>query len=152
MESTLATILIVMGLLVGVGLGAVAFPGAETIKEVEKEVIVEVPVEVPVETVVEVEIPAVNQLELATAAFMQAVEEEEDEAGNNVDVLGKYDFDEVEISKVYSDYTVVYDDDKTIIEFSIKLKFDEEDEPSHKEIYDVTVTFEEDEDTEVLIA
>ena len=152
MESTLATILIVMGLLVGVGLGAVAFPGAETIKEVEKEVIVEVPVEVPVETVVEVEIPAVNQLELATAAFMQAVEEEEDEAGNDVDVLGNYDFDEVEISKVYSDYNVSYEDDKAIVDFSIKLRFDMEDKKAVKETYDVTVTFEEDEDTEVIIA
>ena len=99
-----------------------------------------------------VEIPAPNMLSIAVGEFMQAVEDEEDEAGNNVDVIGTYDFDEIEVSKIYNDYSVQYDDDKTIVNFSIKLRFDEDGEASEKETFDVTVIFEEDEDTEVEVA
>ena len=99
-----------------------------------------------------VEIPAPNMLSIAVGEFMQAVEDEEDEAGNNVDVIGTYDFDEIEVSKIYNDYSVQYDDDKTIVNFSIKLRFDEDGEASEKETFDVTVIFEDGEDTEVEVA
>lgn len=145
MENTLATILMIAFLLIGAVGGVVLAP--EKVVETEVEVEVEVPVEVEVEKIVE--IPAVSQLELAVAEFMNAVEDEEDEAGNDVDVIGSYDFDEVEKSKVYNDYTVAYDDEKTTVDFKIKLRFDEDGEASEKETFDVTVIFEEGEDTEV---
>ncbi len=94
-----------------------------------------------------VEIPAPDMLSLAVDAFLIAVEDEEDEAGNDVDVLGSYDFDEVEVSRVYDDYTVNYNDDETTVSFRIRLRFDEDDEPSEKETFNVVVIFEEDEET-----
>ena len=144
MENTLATILMIVFLLIGVVGGVVLTP----------EKTVEVPGET--ETIYQnvsvteyIDLPAINQLELAVAEFLISVEDEEDEAGNDVDVLGRYEFDEMEVSKVYDDYTVSYEDDKTTVEFKIRLRFDEEDSKSKKKTYDVTVIFEEDEDTEV---
>jgi len=143
----LVAVFAILSLLVGFSLGAVLMgEDVEVIKEVEVEKIVEV----AVETLVEV--PAPDMLSLAVDAFMQAVEDEEDEAGHDIDVLGSYDFDEVEISKVYDEWSVAYDDDVTVVDFSIKLRFDEDGEASEKETFDVTVIFEEDEDTEVEVA
>ena len=134
-----------LSLLVGFALGAVLM-GEDTVTI--EEVVKEVPVNVTVEKLVEV--PAVNMLDLAVAEFMNAVEDEEDEAGNDVDVLGNYNFDEVEVSKVYDAYTVSYDDEDTTVEFSIRLILDDGDDRD-KISYDVTVEFEEDEDTEVVV-
>jgi len=142
-------VFVILSLLVGFALGAVLIgEDVETIKEVEVTKIVNV----TVEKLVEVELPAPDMLSLAVDAFMQAVEDEEDEAGNAVDVVGTYDFDEIEVSRVYDDYTVSYNDEVTTVDFSIKLRFDEDGEASEKETYDVTVIFEEDEDTEVEVA
>jgi len=147
MENTLATILMIVFLLIGVVGGVVLTP----------EKTVEVPGET--ETIYQnvsvteyIDLPAINQLELAVAEFLISVEDEEDEAGNDVDVLGSYDFDEVEVSKVYDEYSVEYDDDKTTVDFRIKLRFDEDGEASEKETFDVTVIFEDGEDTEVEVA
>jgi len=141
----LVAIFAILSLLVGFSLGAVLMgQDVETIKEVTVEKIVEVSVDKLVE------IPAPDMLSLAVDAFLTAVEDEEDEAGNDISVLGSYDFDEVEVSRIYDEYTVIYDD-KTTVEFSIKLRFDEDGEPSEKQTFDVTVIFEEDEDTEVLV-
>jgi len=142
--SGIIVVFVILSLLVGFALGAVLVgEDTETIKEVEVTKIVNV----TVEKLVEVELPAPDMLSLAVDAFMQAVEDEEDEAGNDVDVLGSYDFDEVEVSRVYDDYTVSYDDEVTTVDFSIKLRFDEDGEASEKETYDVTVIFEEEDDT-----
>jgi len=136
----------ILALLVGFCLGAVLMgEDTETIKEVEVEKIVNVTVEKIVE------VPT-NELSRAVDEFMKAVEDEEDEAGNGINVLGSYDFDEVEISKVYDDYNVSYEDDTTTVNFSIRLRFDEDGEASEKETYAVTVIFEDDEDTEVIVA
>lgn len=140
----LIVVFVILSLLVGFTLGAVLMgDDVETIKEIEVEKIVNVSIEKLVE------LPAPDMLSLAVDAFLIAVEDEEDEAGNDVDVLGSYDFDEIEVSKVYDDYSVRYDDDKTTIDFRIKLRFDEDGEASEKETFDVSVIFEEDEDTEV---
>ena len=147
MENTIVGIFVILALVLGLVGGAVITPNQTETLTVYQDKIVEVPVEVPVETLVEVEAP--NQLDLAVAAFMLAVEDEEDEAGNDVDVLGKYNFDEVEISKIYKDHNVSYEDDITTIDFSIKLRFDQDDESAKKKTYDVKVIFEEDEDTEI---
>ena len=147
MENTLAVIFIVLSLLVGAISGVVLAP-ADTIEiEVPGETVYQ---NVTVEKIVEVAAP--NQLEIAVAEFMNAVEDEEDEAGNPVNVLGDYDFDEVEISKVSDEYTVAYDGEDTIVDFSIRLRFDKDDVQDAKETFDVTVTFEDGEDTIVEVA
>ena len=102
-----------------------------------------------IDKIVEVEAPSI--LDQSITAFMKAVEDEEDEAGNAVEILGDYYFDEVSITKVYDEYNVAYEDEKTTVDFSIKLQFDDGDD-REKESYDVTIIFEEDEDTEVIVA
>jgi len=141
--SGLLVVLAVLCLLVGGLVGYTMAPAdIETVnKYVDRNVTVEV--EVPVE------VPSI--LDSAVATFLEAVEDEEDEAGNDVGVLGSYDFDEVEVSRVYDEWSVAYDDDKTTVDFSIKLRFDEYGEASEKETYDVTVIYEDGEDTEVVI-
>jgi len=145
MENTIVTIFVILALAVGLVGGYVINPSDTEV--VYQDKIVEKLVNVSVDKVVEV--PAPDMLSLAVDAFMQAVEDEEDEAGNDVNVVGTYDFDEIEVSKVYDDYQVSYDGDETTVNFLIKLRFDEDGEASEKEKYDVTVIFEEDEDTEV---
>jgi hypothetical protein len=83
----------------------------------------------------------INYLDEAVNEFLSAVE-----ADDEVSILGTYNFDEVSVKKIYDAYTVSVDDDVTIVEFEIKLKFDDENE---REIntYNVRVTYEEDEDT-----
>ena len=146
MENTLSTILIVLALLIGAVCGAVIVPGNDTIEYVDVpgetvEVIKEVFVDVPAE------VSTTNQLDLAVAEFLIAVENEEDEAGNDINVLGRYDFDEMEVSRIYDDYNIEYQDDETTIDFKIRLRFDEDDARAVKKTYNVTVIFEEDEDT-----
>jgi len=144
--SGIVVVFVILSLLVGFALGAVLMgEDVETINEVEVTKIVNV----TVEKLVEVELPAPDMLSLAVDAFMQAVEDEEDEDGNAVDVVGTYDFDEIEVSRVYDDYTVSYNDEITTVDFRVKLRFDEDGEASEKETFNVTVIFEEDEDTEV---
>ena len=151
MENTLSVSLMIAFLLIGAVSGAILAPG-NTITEY-----VNVPGEA--ETVYQnisvdkfIEVPAISQLDLAKAEFLKAVENEEDEAGNTIDVLGRYDFDEMEVNKVYDDHNISYEDDKTTIDFKIRLRFDEDDARSKKKTFDVTVIFNEDEDTEVIVA
>lgn len=147
MENTIVTIFIILALALGFVGGAVLIPGTTDTEIVYKDKIVEKEVEVAVEKLVE--IPSPDMLSLAVDAFLIAVENEEDEAGNDVDVLGNYNFDEVEVSKVYDEYSVEFNDDEKVVEFSIRLRFKEEGVQSEKETYDVRVIFEEGEDTEV---
>jgi len=137
-----------LALLVGFTLGAVLMgEDTETIKEIE----VGVPYNVSVPEIVE--IPAPDMLSLAVAEFMQAVEDEEVINGtgsDEADIMGQYDFDEIETNKVYDEYNVSYDDEVTTVDFSLRLRFDNDDDVE-KESYDVKVVFEEDKDTRVSI-
>lgn len=142
-------VLVALGLILALSLGL--FAGASFFPKTN-EVIVEknVSVEVPVETIVEVE--KVIEVEKdyvadAVAKFMKAVEDEEDEKGNAVEVLGDYDFESVSIRKISKDYKVSINKDKTVVKFNIKLKFVEGKKSEVKE-YDVTVTDFVDEDKE----
>ena len=137
-----------LALLVGFALGAIMM-GEDT------ETIVNVPVEkiVNVSVVELVEMPAPDMLSLAVDAFMQAVDDEEVINGtgsDEADIMGQYDFDEIEVNKVYDKYNVSYDDEITTIDFSIRLRFDDDD-IVNKESYDVKVIFEEDKDTKVTV-
>ena len=142
--SGLVIALSVLFLLVG-GLVGFAMGSEKVVTEIQTEIVYQ---NVSVDKIVE--IPTVSVLEKAVSAFMEAVEDEEllDEAGNDVDVLEDYNFDEVEVLKVYDAYTVSYDDEMTTVNFEIRLKFDDGDERL-KESYDVEVIFEDDEDTKV---
>ena len=148
MENTLAVIFIVLSLLIG-AVGGVVLTPADTIEiEVPGETVYQ---NVSVEKIVEVAAP--NQLEIAVAEFMNAVENEEDEADNRVNILDNmdYNFDEVSIKEVSDDYTIAVtnDRDTTEVNFEIKLKFKDSHDKYETASYNVTVTFEEDEDTEV---
>lgn len=150
-KEVLVALGLILALCLGLFAGASFFPKTEEVI-VEKNVSVEVPVEtiVEVEKVIEVEKDYVAD---AVAKFMKAVEDEEDEAENAVEVLGDYDFESVSIRKISKDYKVSIDKDKTVVEFNIKLKFVEGDESEVKE-YDVTVTdfVDEDEESTVIVA
>ena len=137
-----------LALLVGFLLGAVLM-GEDT------ETIVNVPVEkiVNVSVVELVEVPSPDMLSLSVAEFMNAVENEEDEADNRVNILDNmdYNFDEISIKEVSDDYTIAVtnDRDTTEVNFEIKLKFKDSHDRYETASYDVTVTFEDGEDTEV---
>jgi len=143
---TIVATFAILSLLVGFTLGGQLI-GEDTVTYIDKPI--EKIINVSVDRIVEV--PAISYKELAIAEFLEAVEAEEDEAGNDVDVIGTYDFDEIEVSKIYDDHNIEFDGDKVIVDFSIKLRFDEDGEASEKETYDVKVIFEDGEDTEVLI-
>ena len=137
-----------LALLVGFALGAIMM-GEDT------ETIVNVPVEkiVNVSVVELVEMPAPDMLSLTVDAFMQAVDDEEVINGtgsDEADIMGQYNFDEIEVNKVYDKYNVSYDDEITTIDFSIRLRFDDDD-IVNKESYVVKVVFKDDEDTIVSI-
>ncbi len=140
MEKTLVTILVTLALLIG-AIGGTVFAPAHV---VYKDKIVKVPVNVSVEKIVKVRHSVLND---SVAEFMNAVKNEEDAAGNTVNVLGNYDFDEIEVSRVYDKYNISYNGDKIIVDFRIRLRFHEEGEPAEKDIYNVTVIFEKGEDT-----
>lgn len=141
MENTLSVILIVLGLLVGALGGTVMFSSEGETEYVDV-------VEYVNNTVTEY-VDAPDMLSLALSEFLSSVEAEEDEAGNYLDVLGNYNFDELEVSKVYKNYYVSYENDVTQVDFEVKLRFKEADAVAEKENYEVSVRFELDEDTEV---
>ena len=156
----LATILVIVGLLVGGIFTYALIPREVTVtKEVTKTVPVEVIKEVTKEVIKEVnvtkEVPAKGVLDKAIATFMEAVDDEKDEAGNPVDLQFSYDFADISVDKVSKDYKIVVSDngDKTIVNFEIRLKYNDktDDERSAKATYNVRVTYEDDEDTEVKI-
>jgi len=144
----LVAIFAILALLVGFALGAVLIPGeTETITK-PGEIVYQ---NVSVPQIVEVNAP--SQLDLAVAEFLQAVEDEEDEAGRNVlldELEDNYYFDELEVRDVDDEYSVEYDGDKTTVYFSIDLRFDDGDDRD-KATYSVKVVFEDDEDTKVKI-
>jgi len=147
----LIAIVSIITLILGVIIGSYAFP---ITKEVIKEVQVKAtcPINEPIVVQNNVtQLVEINYLEKATSTFMQAVDDGEDEAGNDVDILGDYNFDEVSVQKVYTDYTIVKDKDKVTVDFKIKLRFKEADEKSESTTYTVTVVYEDDEDTVVQV-
>ena len=148
MENTIVTIFVILALIVGAVGGAVFTPNKTEIEIEYQDKIVEVPVNVTVEKLVE--IPAPDMLSLAVDAFLIAIDDEEydDDAATEdlKEALSHYDFDEMEINRIYNDYTISYEDDLTIVEFKVKLRFDEDDEISEKITTMVKVIFDEDED------
>ena len=137
-----------VALLIGLFFGSFVFTNEVQVdKIVEVEVIKEVSIEVEVEKIVKI-----TPLDEAVTEFMKAVEHEEDEAGHDVEVFnGDYDFDEISVRKVYDSYLYFVDGDLSGVYFDIKLKAKESGESSVREVYHVTVTYDEDEDTTILV-
>lgn len=147
-----------IALIIGFSGGATLLGGTETVyedRDVPGETVieeVEVIVEVPGETVYEDR----DYLGEALSEFLLAAEDEEDESGEDVEVLEcdgeSFDFDELSVSRVYDEWSISFDDDgdERTVEFEVKLKYKEQDERSCRNTYDVTVDWELDEDTEVV--
>ncbi len=114
---------------------------------------VEVPVEVVknvtvVETVeVEVEVPGISgYIETAVIDFVDYLDDEDNLTCDSND----YDFNEVSVYRDWDNYgysVAINDDDDVTIDFTVRLKFDEDGERSCKETYNVEALYEEDEDT-----
>ena len=144
--SGLLIVIAVFALLIG-GLVGYNMAPTKVITETETQIVYQ---DVIVETVIEVQAP--SQLDLAIEYFLIAIEDEEVEnESGTVDILGSYNFDELEVRKIYDDYSVSYYDDKTTVNFTIKLKFDDGD-TRLRQTYNVSVTSEESEDTIVEVA
>ena len=97
----------------------------------------------------EFEVIEKDYLTEAKDAWLKAIEDEEDEADNSVEVLGNYYFDEMKERKLYDDYVVSFDGEDYSVEFEMKLKLKEEDEPSEYRRYKVKYIVEVDEDSEI---
>ena len=143
MEKTLSIILIIFGLLIGAVCGAVLAPSEEVITEIEVEKLVEVikEVEVPVE------VPSASAyLDLAVEDFMKHVDDKElFKCKKN-----EYNFAEISISRIYDNYNLDLDKDEYIVNFKIKLEYDEDEEKSCYKTFNVEAYYD-DEDVEISI-
>ena len=175
MENTSIWAIVIIALVLGLIVGYVAAPDAETVintVEVEKVVtqinplneelqLANVDLQARVDELEsqtsEVTIVESNFLNDAVKVFWTAVEDEEDPEGNELDLLScdgdEYDFDELSESKLSDEWTLTYlDDDEYTVEFETRIKYKESDSRSCRETYDVTVLYEDDEDTIVTVA
>ncbi len=160
MENWVATLSIIVVLIVGIAAGFVLDKPEEVTKEVEVIKEVAVPAECPEEVVCEettvVDVGAVVDKSIRDAAlseFLMAVDDEEDEAGEDVKILAcgstEFDFDEISVSKVFDEWSVVFDDEETTVDFKVRMKYKETDEKSCRQTFEVRVHYEDDEDTKV---
>ncbi len=163
MENWVGTLLVIAALVVGVFGGAWGFSDTETIIK-EVEVIKEVAVPAVCEESEALECPDAldldvevsdGLLEMALGDFLIAVEDEEDEDGNLLELLEcdneTYDFDEMSVSKLDDAWSVAHDGDETTVEFEIRMKYKETDERSCRETFNVEVVYEDGEDTLISI-
>jgi len=146
----LLIVLAILSLLVGFAVGNVVGPKTEIVKEipVEKVVTQEVVKEVPVVKEVIKEVPVTKEItsdELLQKAISTFKEEKLDDLQKKKNE--EYDSDQIEVNKVYDQYTINFDKDKQEVEFKIKLKYLDEDVGDKcYATYNVEVIFEEDEE------
>lgn len=146
--SGIVAIAAVLFLLVGFLFGGMYGSSEKTI-EVPGETIYENTI---VEKVVNVSVDSTpDYLGDAMAFFLEELEDEEDfERALRCDGQA-YDFDDIEVSRVYDEYSLNFDDDELFVDFKVKLRYDEDDSSSCRNTFDVTVHYEEDEDTELIL-
>ena len=61
----------------------------------------------------------------------------------------EYDFDDIELTKMYDERYLLFDEDELTVGFKVKLVYDEEDSRSCRNTVDIEVFYEDDEDAEV---
>ena len=145
--NNLMIVLFFSALLLGGCVGAIYSPLKEEVvveKVITNDVIKEVEVVKVVEVIAEAETIV---LEDAVAEVINYLDDED----LLICDLDEYDIDEVSVSKIYDEYSIDYDEDEQTITLSIKVKFDEDDEKSCRDIIDAEVYYEVGEDAEVTI-
>lgn len=146
----LATLCLLVGGLVGHSLAPEKIVTNEVVKEVPKTVEVVKEVEKVVEKTIEVPTTDTKPLlDSAVEAFLEEVSDDEDfQRCSDVE----YDEDQIEVKKLYEDYTINFDEDEYEVIFSVKLKYlDNDVEEKCYNSYDVSVLFEDEEDPVVEI-
>lgn len=134
---SIAVLAAVLFLLIGFLFGG--FYGSETITEtktVEVEKIVEV--EIPGETIETEVFP--DYLGSAVDFFLEEVE---DEDRLLVCDSHEYDFDDIEIGRLYDKHTITFDDEDLYVDFKVKLVYDEDDSRSCRNTYEAEVFYED---------
>lgn len=107
------------------------------------EVIKEVPVyktEYINNTVIVTETEYIDYLADAKEEFWKAVEDDDE-----IQILGKFDFDSLSEKRTSDEFTVKYSDDEYFVQFSLDVKYKESDLNTKVKTYDVKVIYEEDE-------
>lgn len=144
MEKLLATTLMILSLIVGVIGGAVFFTEDAVACPAEK-VCPSCPV---VEQVVcEQDTTANDLLDQAIDDTMEYLDDEEEFRCGRDD----YDMDEVEVSKIYDEFTVEFDDEDYTVEGKFKLNFKMDEEKRCRKTVDFEVFYEEDEEPVVTV-
>lgn len=141
MENLTLSLLIGLTLIVGVFAGFYL-----DVEEVCEDCEVCEPCMTPVCEVTECDVceEPIDYLSMAMDDFLDEIDDNDDlECGKH-----SYDMDEVSVSKVYW-HSVLFDDEDTQVDFKVKLKFDEDDERSCRETYEVSVMYEEGEKPDV---
>lgn len=106
-------------------------------------------VEIPeAEIITEIVASASEYIIQAEADFIEYVDDEELFTCDG----HEYNFDEISVARLYSGWNLDFDDEDYTVAFSIKLEYDEDDEKSCKETFDVKAFYEEGEDVEVTVA
>ena len=104
---------------------------------------------VSVDKIVTIQAPSYLNKSLNT--FLTAVENGRDESGHHINILGNYNFDEIQVTKIFDRYTVTHKYNKVITNFRVQLRFKQAYEPAVKRVYNVTVIYQTDKDSKVLI-
>lgn len=148
----LASLIGILGLLIGGLFGANLFPVTKTV-EVEKikEVAVPGPVqikEVPIEKIVEKTVEVQVEKDYAGQAIATLLENLEDEDLDECDG-DSYDLDQITVSKAYPEFAYKLldeDDEKYEITAKVKLKYKQDDVKQCYDTLDFKVTYEAGED------
>lgn len=133
--ATLSVLFLLVGGLVGFNMAG------DNVVEVTKEI----PVEVLVNNTVEVPVEVANAdlfLDESVDELLKYLEDE-DKLKCSGD---EYDLDEVEVSKVYDEFSVEFDDDEYTVTGEVKLSFKQAEEKRCRKNFDFEVFFEDGED------
>ena len=146
MEKTLVIFFVLFAFVIGI-IGGVVFAPAD-VETIYEEKTVKVPINVSVVEYVEVPTADVglyrNQ---AVEDFIDYIDDEELFECDGYD----YDFNEIIVSRVYDEITVTSDGEDTTVEFTVRLKYDEEDERSCRSTFDVEAFYEKGEEVEITV-
>lgn len=140
MEKTLATILVIFALFIGVCGGAIFTPA-----EVEyQDKIVNHTINVT--EYIDVDVPTVDTSLLLDDSVEDFLTEVEDSRTLRKCSGDRYSFDEISISDIGDKYIIVVNDEDTTVKFKVELRYKESDIRSCYDVYDVEAYYEDEED------